>query len=116
MKRFENVFTEMASPAALFDAWWQFRRERPNEAMCRNLAGFLRRTYSAWRDIQAKRYRHGAYESFYVYDPKVRHIRKASVRDRLVHQAVSSALSRIYEPRFIEHVYSSRIGKGTHRA
>ena len=116
MKTFENVFSEMTSPTALFDAWWQFRRGKAKRHDVQEFGRFLEKNvFRLHRDLHAKRYRHGAYESFYVHDPKVRHIRKASVRDRLVHQTVSSALSRIYEPRFIEHAYSSRIGKGTHR-
>ena len=66
------------------------------------------------RDLEAKTYRHGRYCSFFVHDPKVRHIRKAGVRDRLVHQVVYTALMRVFEPSFINEVYSSRHGKGTH--
>jgi len=116
MKKFENVFPEMTSPAALFEAWWQFRRGKAKRRDVQEFGRLLEKNvFRLSRDLQAKRYRHGAYESFCVHDPKVRHIRKASVRDRLVHQTVTNALSRIYEPRFIEHAYSSRIGKGTHR-
>lgn len=66
--------------------------------------------------LRQKRYRHSPYESFFIHDPKLRHIRKASVPDRVVHQAVTTVLTRIFEPKFIHHAYSSRLGKGTHRA
>ena len=65
-------------------------------------------------DLRSKKYKRAAYTSFFIQDPKVRHIRKASVRDRLVHQAIYTALVRIFEPRLIHDLYSSRLGKGTH--
>ncbi|HUD03938.1 MAG TPA: reverse transcriptase/maturase family protein [Candidatus Paceibacterota bacterium] len=52
--------------------------------------------------------------SFYVEDPKLRHIHKASVRDRVLYQAVFGVLYRIFDEHFIFDSYSSRNGKGTH--
>ncbi len=68
------------------------------------------------RQLLAKTYRHSDYSSFYIHDPKVRHIRKACVRDRLVHQTAYTSLTQIFDPKLIRDVYSSRLGKGTHRA
>jgi len=51
-----------------------------------------------------------------VTDPKQRHISKASVKDRLVHQIIYSTISPIFDRKFIFHSFSSRIGKGTHLA
>ncbi len=39
-------------------------------------------------DLQAKTYRHGDYDSFYIYDPKHRLISAAPFRDRVVHHAL----------------------------
>jgi len=61
-------------------------------------------------------YHHGAYESFFVNDPKRRHIHKASVRDRLVHHAIYRVLYPFFERTFIGDSYSCRLDKGTHRA
>lgn len=61
-------------------------------------------------------YVHSPYESFYVYDPKLRHIHKPSIRDRVLHHAVFAALESLFEPHFIFDSYSSRTNKGTHRA
>jgi len=49
-----------------------------------------------------------------IQDPKRREIHKASVRDRVVHQAIVTALEPVFERRFIFDSYSCRIGKGTH--
>lgn len=61
-------------------------------------------------------YRHGGYQSFYVVDPKRRHIHKASVRDRLLHHAVHSVLYSFFDRTFIADSFSCRVGKGTHKA
>lgn len=55
------------------------------------------------------------YESFYVNDPKRRHIHKASVRDRVVHQAIFRVLYPIFDKKFIFDSYSSRKYKGVHK-
>jgi len=59
-------------------------------------------------------YKHDFYEDFYVFDPKRRHIHKASVRDRVLHQAIFRALYPIFDARFIYDSCSSRVSKGTH--
>ncbi len=63
-----------------------------------------------------KSYRHGGYESFYINDPKRRHIHKASVRDRLLHHAVYRILYPFFDRTFIADSYSCRNEKGTHKA
>ena len=55
------------------------------------------------------------YTAFFVQDPKLRRIHKASVRDRVLHQAVYRALYQIFDRSFIHDSYSSRDRKGTHR-
>ncbi len=61
-----------------------------------------------------KTYRHGGYESFYINDPKRRHIHKASVRDRLLHHAVYRILYPFFDRTFIADSYSCRNDKGVH--
>lgn len=68
------------------------------------------------RDLCGGNYCHQAYEFFRISDPKKRDIHKADIRDRIVHQLIYDYLSKLFEPIFIEHSYSSRIGKGSHRA
>ena len=67
-------------------------------------------------ELLSLKYRHGYYSTFNIYDPKHRVISKANVCDRLVHHLVFQELYRVFEPTFIHHSYSSRIGKGTHLA
>ena len=61
-------------------------------------------------------YQHGGYESFYINDPKRRHIHKASVRDRLLHHAVYRILYPFFDRTFIAGSFSCRNNKGMHRA
>ena len=68
------------------------------------------------RELLAGAYRPSPYFSFYITDPKLRHIHKVAVRDRVVHQAVFRILNPIFDRHFIYDSYSSRDNKGTHRA
>lgn len=67
-------------------------------------------------DIVFRKYRHGKYEHFRIFDPKLREIDKASVRDRIVHQLVYDHLVGIYDKKFYFHSYAARKTKGTHKA
>ena len=61
-------------------------------------------------------YRHGGYHSFYINDPKRRHIHKASVPDRLLHHAIYRLLYPFFEKTFIYDSYSCRLNKGVYKA
>jgi RNA-directed DNA polymerase len=112
-----TIFDEMISPERLFEAWYEFRKGKGNR---RDVQEFGRHAekhiFRLHRELASGAYRHSSYESFFVHDPKRRHIRKACVRDRLVHHSLHMTLRQIYEPRLYSGVYSNRIGKGTHRA
>lgn len=71
--------------------------------------------FALHRDLISKAYRHGTYSNFYIYDPKLRHIHKATVRDRVLHHAIFKILNPIFEPTFISRSFSCRVGKGTHK-
>ncbi len=75
-----------------------------------------RELFSLHEDLAQERYRHGGYSEFYLRDPKLRHIHKASVRDRIVHHVVMRAIEDEFDPGFIFDSYSSRLEKGVHRA
>ena len=67
-------------------------------------------------ELKSKTYHHSPYTSFYISDPKLRHIHKACVRDRVLHHAIFRILSPIFEKSFIYDSYSCRLEKGAHRA
>ena len=49
-------------------------------------------------------------------DPKLRHIHKATVKDRILHHAIFRILYPIFDKSFIFDSYSCRNEKGTHKA
>lgn len=101
----------------LLDAWKEFRRgkrTKPDVALFEfNLEDEL---FSLHRELEGLFYKHSPYKSFYIHDPKRRHIHKACVRDRIVHQALFRVLSPIFDKQFIFDSYSCRMNKGTHKA
>lgn len=106
----------MASVANLLSAWKEFKRGKSKKddikAFEFNLENNLFRLHE---ELISKTYEPDLYEAFFVHDPKRRHIHKASVRDRVLHQATFRILYPIFDKHFIHHLYSSRAGKGTHK-
>ncbi len=72
--------------------------------------------FSLYNELKTKTYQHSNYTSFYVKDPKLRKIHKATVKDRVLHHAVFRILYPIFDRSFIFDSYSCRNIKGTHRA
>lgn len=116
MKVYKNLFQQIISPENLFASWDEFR---PNKRHKRDVQAFEFRLeqniFQLHRDLTTKQYGHQTYSGFYIRDPKVRHIHKASVRDRIVHHAIFRILNPIFDKTFIPTSFSCRIGKGVHK-
>ncbi|KKT28163.1 MAG: Retron-type reverse transcriptase [Candidatus Yanofskybacteria bacterium GW2011_GWA2_44_10] len=116
MKIYKNIFEKLISLENLFTAWDAFKNDKTNRY---DVQVFERRLeeniFELHRDLKTKKYKHGVYTGFWIRDPKPRHIHKATVRDRVLHHAVFNILNPIFEPTFISHSFSCRIGKGTHK-
>ncbi|MBI5071942.1 group II intron reverse transcriptase domain-containing protein [Candidatus Falkowbacteria bacterium] len=112
-----HKFEDIISLENLFLAWQEFlvgkKGKRDVQIFARDLADNI---LALHEDLANKTYRHGGYESFYVNDPKRRHIHKAAARDRLLHHAVYRILYQFFEKTFIADSFSCRLGKGTHKA
>jgi len=67
-------------------------------------------------ELKNKTYQHSNYTSFYIKDPKLRHIHKACVKDGVLHRAIFRILYPVFDKHFIFDSYSCRNDKGTHRA
>ena len=110
-----GVFHEIASVSNLLAAWNEFKRGKQKK---KDIAHFELRLedniFKLHKELVEKNYTHDPYEAFYICDPKRRHIHKASVRDRVMHQAIFRVLYPIFDPSFIYDSYSSRNLKGTH--
>lgn len=116
MKTFKKLFDNVCNPESLFLAWDEFKRDKGKKTDVLEFEKHLEQNiFELYREIRDKNYLHRPYEGFYIYDPKRRHIHKASVRDRVLHHAVFKVLNPIFEPTFIPTSFSCRVGKGTHR-
>lgn len=116
MRIYKDTFWLIISPQALFHAWEVFRSDKRNKP---DVAAFEldleQNIFKLYRELKSGEYRHQPYMGFWIHDPKLRRIHKASVKDRVLHHAVFSMLNQIFEPTFISDSYSCRIGKGTHK-
>lgn len=116
MKVYKDIFGKIISLENLFLAWDKFQSDKKKKHdVCQFQWELEKNIFELYRDLVNKTYRHGAYSSFYIHDPKQRHIHKATVRDRVLHHAVFSVLNPIFEPTFIATSFSCRIGYGTHK-
>ena len=110
-------YEQFVSLENLFGAWREFRRGKRHRRDVQIFEFELEdNIFALWRELLSKTYRHGSYESFQITDPKSRKIHKATVRDRVVHQALFRILFPVFDKQFITDSYSCRKKKGTHRA
>ncbi len=111
------TYPELISSANLFQAWDEFRKGKRKkfdvQIFERNLEDNL---FNLSESLKNKTYKHGNYQSFFVHDPKKRHIHKAEVKDRVVHHLLYNFLYPLFNSTFIHDSYSCRLEKGTHKA
>lgn len=116
MKIYCDLYWLIISPQALFRAWEIFKSDKRNKPDVTEFEVNLEQNiFDLYRDLKNGTYRHGGYKGFWIHDPKLRRIHKASVRDRVLHHAVFKVLNPIFEPTFIPTSFSCRAGKGTHK-
>ncbi|MDO8623915.1 MAG: reverse transcriptase/maturase family protein [bacterium] len=108
-------FHEISSLENLFSAWREFKKGKTRSADVQAFMFDLEKNIFELHEVlQESRWQPDSYISFYVRDPKLRHIHKASVRDRVLYQAMFRVLYPVFDPLFIHDSYSCRRGKGTH--
>ena len=111
------MFDKIISLENLFDAWTEFKREKANKNDVTEFEVNLEdHVFALHEDLKNGTYKHGGYFSFFVHDPKRRHIHKALVKDRLLHHAVHRVIEPIWNKVFIFDSWSSRKTKGIHAA
>lgn len=67
-------------------------------------------------ELATKTYKHGAYKSFIIYEPKQREVLAAPLKDRVVHHALHDVVEPVIDSKFIYDSYACRKNKGTHAA
>ncbi len=111
------MFDRIISIENLFDAWTEFKKEKSNKSDVIEFEVNLEdHIFKLYEDLKHNAYKHGGDFSFFVNDPKRRHIHKASVRDRLLHHAIHRVIEPEWNKVFIFDSWSSRKEKGTHAA
>ncbi|MBI4136123.1 MAG: hypothetical protein HY481_01020 [Candidatus Vogelbacteria bacterium] len=97
-------------------AWDIFRRGKRDKIDVQFFERNLEQNiFKLARELRDRTYRHGPYRDFWICDPKLRRIHKATVRDRVLHHAVFRILNLVFDPTFIPTSFSCRFGQGTHR-
>lgn len=110
-------YQDLISIKNLFQAWNEFKKGKRSKSDVRIFESELEdNIFLLQRSLMNESYEHGSYQSFYVFDPKFRHIHKSLVRDRIIHHLLYKYLYSIWDKTFIFDSYSCRLGKGTHRA
>lgn len=115
--RLDHKFEDLIGMFNLLLAWESFIKGKRNKKdVQRFYMNLMDNIISLHEDLINGNYKHGVYEEFNISDPKPRVINKASVRDRLLHNAVHRILYPFFEEKFISDSFSCRNKKGTHRA
>ena len=107
----------MVSLENLLIAWDEFKIGKRNKKDVQifeyNLEDNL---FKMQQNLINKTYQHSPYSEFFIRDPKLRHIHKATVQDRIIHHLIHQTINPAFEPAFIFDSYSCRKEKGTHKA
>ncbi len=112
-----HKFEEIISLDNLLEAWKEFIRGKRNKRDAQEFSlRLMDNIITLQNELASGTYRHGGYQAFNIFDPKPRHIHKASVRDRLLHHAIYRVLYPFFDQTFIVDSYSCRLDKGTHKA
>lgn len=110
-------YSELISLENIFRAWKKFSLGKTGkEDVIRFWNNLEDNIFELHNKLKIQKYKHGSYVSFIIRDPKKRIIHKAGIEDRIIHQIIFDFLRPIFEKRFIFDSYSSRIGKGNHKA
>ena len=110
-------FYDVISIDNLLSAWQEFRRGKRKKADVLEFELTLEdNLFQLHCELVSKSWKPDPYVAFRINDPKPRIIHKASVRDRVLFQAVYRKLYKVFDPTFIFDSYSSRVGGGTHKA
>lgn len=110
-------FNNIVSIDNLLCAWKEFIRGKRNKKDVQEFSfNLMDNILSLHQELINYNYKHGGYQAFRIYDPKLRDINKAAVKDRLIHHAIYRVLYPFFDTTFIFDSYSCRLGKGTHKA
>lgn len=100
------LFDQIISLENLSISWDEFRRGKENKSDVQQFALNLEdHLFDLHQRLAENRYKHESYSSFYIQDPKLRHIHKASVADRALQHAIDQIIEPLSETTFIFDSY-----------
>jgi len=112
----DGTFQKIISLSNLFTAWEEFKSgKRSREDVLEFELHLEDNIFAIYEELKSGGKRQIKYEQFHITDPKPRIINKASVSERIVHQAIYQILMPIFDKTFIFDSYSCRDEKGTHK-
>lgn len=117
MKRCKHLFEELISFDNLLLAAEKAqngKRSKPN--VVQFMFNMEKELFRIQEELRTQRYRPGAYNAFYILEPKKRLVSAAPFKDRVIHHALCNIIEPIFERCFIYDTYANRKGKGTHQA
>ncbi len=113
----DGVYDGMCS---LEDLYLSFREARKGKRYKRKTLAFTddleNQMLSIKDDLESFSYEMGAYNMFYVHEPKLRLVMSICFRDRIVQWSIYRRLYPFYDKLFIGDSYACRKGKGSHKA
>ncbi|MEK7461637.1 MAG: reverse transcriptase/maturase family protein [Patescibacteria group bacterium] len=110
-----RIFDHIISVENLFSAWREFKKNKKKKPDVIAFSLNLENNIFELRDeLTTGDWICDGYKKFSINDPKPRCIHKATVKNRLLYQAVYRILYPLFDKIFIFDSYSSRNGKGTH--
>ncbi len=116
-KQYDNLYPNLCSFTNLY---WAYRKAAKGKRGQPPVAAFEydleANLFQLQVELNKQTYHPGAYDSFYIRDPKHRLISAAPFRDRVVHHTLCNLIEPIFERSFIGDSYANRLGKGTHKA
>ena len=108
-------FCDVISIKNLFSAWKEFcRGKRSSKEVSEFELRLEENLFNFHEALVRGSFKLNPYKIAIIQDPKPRTIHIASVRDRVLYQAVHRKLYPLFDRSFIHDVYSSRDFKGTH--
>jgi retron-type reverse transcriptase len=117
MKTHKRLYEQVCAFENLHTAFHKAARGKSLRMDCARFAYEReRKILKLQAELLSGTYRHGPYREFTVRDPKVREVKAASFRDRVVHHALCNIIEPIFEARFISDSFACRKGKGTFAA
>jgi len=117
MKRINHLFEHVINWEHLYNSFCQaMKGTGKTDASCKFFFYYEKEISRLQKELSDESYQPGRYHFFKINDPKQRIIAVAPFRDRVVHHAIISVLTPIYEKCFIYDSYATRKNKGTHLA